>query len=415
MPRHPTVIFTAAHAGFAHEAVPLGGGGAVADALICEWERAQPFALKVLTPTILAADAPRGRDIVQFSEKDYARFCREFERASTAAIFESDAACTAVIANDVSEGPDFQALAARGYPVFTIYHVDVVAYIAAIYGRGWVKPERLVRWFERLPWKPDILRLIFEKQRASVECSRGLIVPSQGMKDVLLRCYPATDPAKIHVLPWGTWAEALDTSAIDLRAEFAIPADAHILVTLSRISPEKGQHLLLEALCGWRGGPLWIFVCGEPAFMQGQRYFEKLQCLAAGLTNVRVIFAGYVTGARKRAFLELADLYIFPSIHESYGLTLLEALHAGAPAVCLDHLGARGVMRPEFGAIVRDGRSMRQAIERLLADPAARTRMGRAAKEYAAAQPFANSAQRLADVILEATQDTPASAPSHSD
>lgn len=414
MPRPATVIFTAAHAGFAHEAVPLGGGGAVADALIREWERTQPFALKVLTPSILA-ESPKGRDIVRFSERDYARFCREFERAATAVILEHPASTTAIIANDVSEGPDFRALAARGYPVFTIYHVDVVAYIAAIYGRGWVKPERLVRWFERMPSKPDILRLIFEKQRASVECSRGCIVPSQGMKDVMLRCYPATDPARIHVLPWGTWAEALDTSAIGLRAEYATPADAHVLVTLSRISPEKGQHILLEALRGWNGDALWVFVCGEPAFMQGQRYFEKLQRLAAGLTNVRVIFPGYVAGARKRAFLELADLYIFPSIHESYGLTLLEALHAGAPAVCLDHLGARGVMRPEFGAIVRDGRGMRQAIERLLADPAARTRMGRAAKEYAATQPFAIPAQRLADVIREATQDTPASAPSHSD
>ena len=39
-----------------------------------------------------------------------------------------------------------------------------------------------------------------------------------------------------------------------------------------------------------------------------------------------MVFPGYVTGERKRAFFALADLYVFPSRHESYGLTLLEAL-----------------------------------------------------------------------------------------
>ena len=86
--------------------------------------------------------------------------------------------------------------------------------------------------------------------------------------------------------------------------------------------------------------------------MQGQRFLEKLRELAARLKRTRVVFPGYVTGERKRAFLALADLYVFPSRHESYGLTLMEALAAGLPAVCLDTSGARSVMREEFGALV---------------------------------------------------------------
>ena len=86
--------------------------------------------------------------------------------------------------------------------------------------------------------------------------------------------------------------------------------------------------------------------------MQGVRFFEKLRALAAKLRKTRVIFPGYVTGDRKKAFFALADLYVFPSRHESYGLTLLEALAAGVPAVCLDHHDARSVMKEEFGAIV---------------------------------------------------------------
>ena len=50
-----------------------------------------------------------------------------------------------------------------------------------------------------------MLHLIWEKQEASVRYSRGLIVPSERMKEVLLREYPGIDPGKFHVLPWGAW------------------------------------------------------------------------------------------------------------------------------------------------------------------------------------------------------------------
>ena len=121
--------------------MPLGGGAAVFEHLVDEWKRAQPFELQCITPAILGTSAPRGRELVTFGERAYARFCRAFERASTDEILRHDPAQTVVLANDVSEGPDFAELAARGYRVYTIYHVDVVAYVAAIYGRGAIAPS----------------------------------------------------------------------------------------------------------------------------------------------------------------------------------------------------------------------------------------------------------------------------------
>ncbi len=40
--------------------------------------------------------------------------------------------------------------ALRDYKIFTIYHVDVVAYVADIYFRGWIRPETTVKWYRRL-------------------------------------------------------------------------------------------------------------------------------------------------------------------------------------------------------------------------------------------------------------------------
>lgn len=405
------VLYTAAHGGFARENVPLGGGGAVCDHLVAEWSRTRPFDLELVTPAILGARAPSGRDLVAYGERDYAAFCRAFGDAATAYVLRHDPSSTVVLVNDVSEGPDFATLAARGFRVFTIYHVDVVAYVASIYLRGWVAPETTVRWYGRLrPVLPSLTKLIWEKQEASVRHSRGLIVPSEGMRRILLRSYPECAPEKIHVLPWGAWDDSdpdngapLDPSA--LRREYGVPAEALVLLTLSRISPEKGQDVLLKALLEWERRtdfprrPLWLFLCGDAAYMQGRRYLEHLKLLASRLRRTRVVFPGHVSGARKKAFFALADLYVFPSRHESYGLTLLEALAAGLPAVCLDHEGARSVMREEFGRIVQPS-GLRAAIAELLGDKSLREKMGQAARAYAATQRFSDSAARVAGLLV---------------
>jgi len=387
------ILYTAAHGGF-REPVPLGGGAAICDLLVDEWSRTKPFEFRLIRPSVTA------REIVHFNEREYAKFSRDFERSSTEEILKHDPKDVVVLANDVSEGPDFAAL--RNYKIFTIYHVDVVAYVADIYFRGLVRPETTVKWYRRLGWAlPSISKLVWEKQQASVVHSRGLIMPSEGMKEVMLRCYPNCAP--IHVLPWGVSDPGLPGDALTLRREHHVPENARVLLTLSRISPEKGQDLLLEKLLQWERSadypsePLWLFICGDAAFMQGMRFLEKLRSMAAKLKQTRVIFPGYVTGERKKAFFALADLYIFPSRHESYGLTLLEALASGVPAVCLDHHGARSVIKDEFGAIVEPS-GLIPAIKHLLNDPDL-PKMRAAARSFALKNLFSEQAAKLANLL----------------
>ncbi len=416
------VYYLAAHGGYSGQSVPLGGGAAVCEMLLEEWRRTRPFDVQLVSPAILGPRAPSARDLVSFGEREYARFCREFSAAATAEVLRHDPAGAVVLVNDVSEGPDFPRLAAAGFPIVTIYHVDVVAYVAAIYGRSLLAPETLARWYRRLRASPlsrvlpSMAALVFEQQENSLRFSRAAVVPSEAMRGIMGRCYPGLPDGRIQVLPWGVPGEVpppSETAAAArlLRAEFGVPDDARVLLTLSRISPEKGQDLLLEALIESErrsqgpSQPLWLFICGEAAYMQGRRFLDRLHALAARLRRTRVVFPGYVSGLRKHAFFALADLYVFPSRHESYGLTLIEALRAGCPALCLDHHGARAVMRPEFGPLVPIGsrretiRGLRDALASLLARPDDRRRMGEAASLWARGQTFSAAASALARLL----------------
>jgi glycosyltransferase involved in cell wall biosynthesis len=418
MQRIERVLFLAAHGGFAGQAVPLGGGAAVANMLEAEWGRTRPFELQMVGPAALGSDGPSAKDIVRFNEREYAAFCNRFRNACTERALNEDPARTAILVNDIAEGPDFARLSAAGFRIVTLYHVDVVAYIASIYLRGLLEPWTLARTWERLrallaPLAPSILKLIFEQQRDSLLYSEAVLVPSAPMKETLLRSYGGTTPERVRVLPWGALPDPFEPDAVraeadSLRGEYDLPEGTLVLLCLSRISPEKGQDLLLRALrcvedrlpC-----PVALFVCGEKAFMMGDSFGNRLRRLAAECRRARVIFPGYVTGLRKRAFFELADLYAFPSRHESYGLTLVEALAAGCPALTLDHAGARQIMRPKFGRVVeRAGEEettqrLGEALVELCSDRARLSSMGEAGARWAGDHPFSESARELASVL----------------
>ena len=340
------VLYAAAHAEFP-DSEPLGGGKAVADYLIREWKAREPFALTVLSPQSVGlrqAGRLPYKSLTDLSELEYARFCREFERTTTVEILKHDPQRCVVLCNDISEGPDFALLGERGYRMATIFHVDVVEYFTRFYLRGLIQPETATRfhWFGVMP---DVLKLVFEKQYQCVRHSARIIVPSAPMREVILRCYPWCLPEKIVVLPWGNIAEPIGSAAsavVDRR--YSVDEDEIVVITLSRLSPEKGIERLLAALpfLDAGGKNVRVFICGGPAYMKGRAYEQKLRRLAARITTARVEFTGHVTGTQKAALLQRADIFVSPSRHESYGLTIAEALAADCRVVSHQHYGAEG-------------------------------------------------------------------------
>lgn len=77
----------------------------------------------------------------------------------------------------------------------------------------------------------------------------------------------------------------------------------------------------------------------------------------------------------------------------------MEAFQAGLPAVCMDHHGAREIMRPEFGEVAPDRTALWQAIAGVLSDEQALEQKSMAVRLYAGSHQFSQTAERLASVL----------------
>ncbi|MFI5349591.1 MAG: glycosyltransferase family 4 protein [Elusimicrobiota bacterium] len=428
------LIFVGSHLGYPMDRTPLGGGAMVGLQLVRQWTPDSSWRLVVLgsgpeapgqaAEYVRLAARPEG--LVELGELAYARFCADFEAETTEWILsrtqEFKPSETAIVVNDISEGPTLGLLTRAGYRVLSIWHVDVVDYFNKLYLRRFLAPERLTRVHERLraagvEWiLPDVLNLVFDKQRETVAHSTRIIVPSNAMIDTIRRCYgeligDEEVSRRVKVIPWGVWAEdpspADVNRADELRDYHEIGPDTFTLMTLSRISPEKGIHLLLEALrlleeSGRLAGlDVRLFICGEPAFMMGQSYHKKVKTAAARLKKVKVVFPGYLDAAAKRAYLRLPNLFVSPSVHESYGLNVVEAMHAGLPVLASDHYGVRDTLPAEAGRLVhyptpkKAPPLLAAALLELIRGRARLEAMGKAARAAAEAMPFSAAAEAV--------------------
>ena len=247
------------------------------------------------------------------------------------------------------------------------------------------------------------------------------------MAETINRCYSPEDfQTRGAVVPWGVWPSTADMKlaaeeAEQLRAHYQITPKTTVLMTLSRVSPEKGIHLLLEALRlmeakGLASEDLCLFICGEPAFMQGVAYMRQVRKAAARLKKVRVFFPGYLADQQKQAYYRLAHLFVSPSVHDSYGLNIVEAMQAGLPILASDHYGVQDILKESFGRKVRYDNlktapaGLAAALETLVVDRAALAKMGESARKAAAASPFERAASTVLSLSLSLIKEGRAAA-----
>jgi glycosyltransferase involved in cell wall biosynthesis len=179
----------------------------------------------------------------------------------------------------------------------------------------------------------------------------------------------------------------LDVKRFDLgreretvRAELGLPKDALVFGAVSRLSPEKGHGVLLEAFrCLAPSHPRFhLLIVGEGP----ERGALEARAKELGLDD-RVAFAGYygdLPGA-----LRAMDVFVQATVlEEGFPTSVLEAQASGLPVVASDSGGTRETMEPGVTGLLveqNDPRALAGAMHALGDDEPRRRAMGSAARE----------------------------------
>ena len=280
------------------------------------------------------------------------------------------------IVHVVTEGPlgGSALTAARelGLPVSTDFHTNFHAYTGH-YGVGWLK-------------KPVTAYLRRFHNRAL--CT---MVPTPGLREEL---------AALGFENLAIVARGVDTrlfsparrSAALREAWGAAPADV-VALSVGRVAPEKNLPLVMEtyeAMRRARPGTRLVVVGDGPV----RRRLQSSHPLP--------IFAGMRTGEDLAAHYASADVFLFPSVTETYGNVTIEALASGLAVVAYDHAAAAVHIRSgENGLTAPFGdraRFIRLAVD-LLDRPAEIVRLGSSARTTAESIDWADVVSEFEDAL----------------
>jgi glycosyltransferase involved in cell wall biosynthesis len=127
-----------------------------------------------------------------------------------------------------------------------------------------------------------------------------------------------------------------------------------------------------------RGRDVHLVVAGE-----GPRRGE-IEAMAHGRLGDRTTFLGMVDRLELSKVFCAGDLFAFPGLKESVGMAYLEAQACGLPVVATDDEGAPSVVAHDRSGLITpvDRAAFTDAMDRLVADPSLRERLGSGGEEY---------------------------------
>ena len=236
--------------------------------------------------------------------------------------------------------------------------------------------------------------VFLEKVLYRKDAVKRIIVGSENVKRELVKFYRA-DAAKIDIVHYGVNLNefAPDEKARfrdEIRKKYAIPPDVPTLMFAGEYK-RKGLGHLLRALAEFRGVNFRLLVVGYG----DDAFFRKLaQDLGIGAD---VIFTGKVYDIHR--YYAAADIFVFPTLYEPFGLVIVEAMVAGCATVTSRAAGAAELIEHGKDGLVLENpgnpAEIAAAIRTLFEDDALRQKLGRNAVRKMKKFPW----KKMADTI----------------
>jgi alpha-maltose-1-phosphate synthase len=247
------------------------------------------------------------------------------------------------------------------------------------------------------PWKAEQLgggyALSSWAERTAMESADAVIAVSAGMRADILACYPALDPARVHVIRNGidTAAYRPDprTGALD---KIGIDPARPYALFVGRITRQKGVPHLLRAARRIDPAAQLVLCAGVPDTPALDSEFSALFAELSAVRDGVHWIPAMLPRPDVVQLLTHAAAFVCPSVYEPLGIVNLEAMACGTAVVASAVGGIPEVVRDgETGLLVpyHEDRpeefetGLAEALDRVLGDPAAAARMGEAGRERA--------------------------------
>ncbi len=174
---------------------------------------------------------------------------------------------------------------------------------------------------------------------------------------------------------------AAPENAARAAAQFAIPEGKPVLLYVGQMDWKKNILHILEAaaLLRAQGTAFTLVLAGQGADAEAIR--SKAEALSLGADT---ILTGHVSDpALLSGLYQRADIFVFPSLYDTFSLVLREAAAAGTPAVVArGGSPAEAVMDGENGFLAENTpEDLARVIRQALSDPAALRAIGERARE----------------------------------
>ncbi|MGH2545204.1 MAG: glycosyltransferase family 4 protein [Ardenticatenaceae bacterium] len=251
--------------------------------------------------------------------------------------------------------------------------------------------------------EPLLRRYLQRAVPRSIARADHVFADSESTRQDIIRHY-GTDPTKISVVYPGVEPRfrPLDPGSLqdanvltEVRAAYEL--DRPFLLNVSTLEPRKNLTTLIRAFARLHekdNSDLMLVIAGGGGWL-GER--ARLAALVQELRMVgHVRFAGFIPDEWLPALLNLAEVLIYPSRHEGFGLPVLEALACGVPAITARNssLSEVGGTAAHYIANATDIETLSNEIEIVLTNQAERERMIRAGLKHAAQFTWEATARR---------------------
>lgn len=201
----------------------------------------------------------------------------------------------------------------RGKMVVTIHDLTHLVYPEFL-------PNKLAYWYARIMFG------------IAIKKAYKIMTVSESTKKDILKYYKHTNPDKIFVI-YSTilpqYKNKDKKEVVYLYEKFNIPQDKKLVMYVGNLKPHKNLKRLLEAFSKIDDLENTRLLLVGKAF---KNYDLNDIEHKLGLSE-KIIYTGAVSDEELVDFYNLADLFVFPSLYEGFGLPPLEAMACGTPVI----------------------------------------------------------------------------------